>query len=67
MSSDPGAAGVTPPFQGREPQPPTWDGSEPSVQFAIYQKNVRLWEFESDSDEKKIRTKRSEGSSSCAV
>ena len=53
MSSDPGAAGVAPPFQGREPQPPTWDGSEPSVQFAIYQKNVRLWEFESESDEKK--------------
>ena len=53
MSSDPGAAGAAVSYQGREPQPPTWDGSDPSTLFAIYQKNVRLWLFESEADEKK--------------
>lgn len=38
---------------GREPPVPSWDGSEPSVLFAIYEKNVRLWEFESEVPEKK--------------
>ena len=50
MSSDPG---VTTSFQGREPNPPSWDGAEPSLQFAVYKKNVRLWEFESGVEEKK--------------
>jgi hypothetical protein len=38
---------------GREPLPPTWDGSEPAVQFPIFQKNVRLWEFETEAPENK--------------
>ena len=48
MSSDPGTS-----FQGREPAPPSWDGSEPSLQFAVFKKNVRLWEFESELEERK--------------
>lgn len=36
------------PFAGRDPPPPSWDGSEPNLRFAEYEKNVKLWEFEID-------------------
>eukprot|EP00435_Cladocopium_sp_Y103_P070319 s238_g35.t1 len=49
--SDPGAAAAF--TNGREPLPPTWDGSEPATQFAVFQKNVRLWEFETELPENK--------------
>ena len=38
---------------GREPPPPTWDGHERALQFPVFEKNVRLWEFESEVEEKK--------------
>ena len=38
---------------GREPLPPSWDGLEPSSTFPVFEKNVRLWEFETELDEKK--------------
>ncbi len=38
---------------GREPLPPSWDGVEPSSTFPVFEKNVRLWEFETELDEKK--------------
>ena len=38
---------------GKEPLPPTWDGVDPTVTFPVFEKNVRLWEFESELDEKK--------------
>lgn len=40
-------------FGGKEPPPPTWDGVDPTVTFPVFEKNVRLWEFESELDEKK--------------
>jgi len=40
-------------FGGKEPPPPTWDGVDPTVTFPVFVKNVRLWEFESELDEKK--------------
>lgn len=39
--------------RGREPFPPTWDGSEPGTEFPVFEKNVRLWEFESELESKK--------------
>lgn len=38
---------------GREPLPPTWDGLEPSSTFPVFEKNVKLWEFETELEEKK--------------
>ena len=38
---------------GREPPPPSWDGPDPSIQFPLYKRNVRLWQFESEVDVKK--------------
>ena len=38
---------------GKEPPPPTWDGAEPGIQLAAFEKNVRLWEYESELDAKK--------------
>ena len=38
---------------GREPLPPSWDGLEPSSTFPVFEKNVRLWEFETELEEKK--------------
>lgn len=38
---------------GKEPLPPTWDGADPTATFPVFEKNVRLWEFESELDEKK--------------
>eukprot|EP00435_Cladocopium_sp_Y103_P046990 s1741_g13.t1 len=49
MSGDPTAVFTG----GREPPPPAWDGSEPALQFAIYEKNVKLWEFETEVPEEK--------------
>ena len=44
-----GSEGAAPVFTGgKEPPPPTWDGSDPGVQLASFEKNVRLWEFESE-------------------
>ena len=49
MASD--AAGQT--FGGKEPNPPSWDGSDPGVELANYEKNVKLWLFESELEKKK--------------
>lgn len=49
MAPDPGAA----PVFDREPLPPSWHGSEPGLMFLLFEKNVRLWEFETEVDEKK--------------
>ena len=50
MASDPAGAPAT---FGREPPPPVWDGSEPGLLFAVYEKNVKLWQFETELDTKK--------------
>ena len=42
-----------PSFGGKEPQPPSWDGSDPGNELPVYEKNVKLWEFESELDVKK--------------
>ena len=48
------AQGGEAPFQGgKEPPPPTWDGSEPGLDLANFEKNVKLWEYESELDPKK--------------
>eukprot|EP00435_Cladocopium_sp_Y103_P071079 s134_g36.t1 len=47
--TDPGVAFAS----GREPPPPTWDGSEPAVMFGVFEKNVKLWEFESELPKEK--------------
>ena len=45
------AQGSEAPFSGgKEPPPPTWDGSEPGLDLANFEKNVRLWEYESELD-----------------
>eukprot|EP00435_Cladocopium_sp_Y103_P022720 s4252_g5.t1 len=31
-----------------EPPPPSWDGADPGVQLVMFEKNVRLWEYESE-------------------
>ena len=45
--------GDGPSFGGKEPQPPSWDGSDPGNELPIYEKNVKLWEFESELENKK--------------
>lgn len=50
MASEPSAPVAT---FGREPPPPTWDGTEPGLSFAVYEKNVKLWPFETDTEKKK--------------
>lgn len=47
------ASGDTPAFSGREPAPPSWDGGDPAVQLPMYEKNVMLWQFESECEKKK--------------
>lgn len=48
------AAAADPPFYGgKEPPPPTWDGSDPGYELANFEKNVKLWLFESELDPKK--------------
>ena len=49
MSGDPTAVFTG----GREPPLPAWGGSEPALQFAFFEKNVRLWEFETEVPEEK--------------
>ena len=39
---------------GREPPAPTWDGSDPGIELPIFEKNVKLWQYESELDKKKI-------------
>ena len=34
-------------YRDREP-PPSYDGEDPEVSFRVYEKNVKLWEFETD-------------------
>ena len=34
-------------YRDREP-PPTYDGEDPEMTFRVYEKNVKLWEFETD-------------------
>ena len=55
-NGDPGSAGTGAAAAGtvgKEPLPPTWDGVDPTATFPVYEKNVKLWEFESELDEKK--------------
>ena len=40
-------------YGGKEPPPPTWDGSDPGYELANFEKNVKLWLFESELDPKK--------------
>ena len=47
------ASGETSGFGGKEPPPPSWDGLDPAVQLPIYEKNVRLWMYESELESKK--------------
>eukprot|EP00435_Cladocopium_sp_Y103_P059905 s740_g21.t1 len=47
------ASGDVPAFSGREPLPPSWDGSDPAALLPAYEKNVMLWQFESDCEKKK--------------
>eukprot|EP00434_Breviolum_minutum_P017338 symbB.v1.2.015305.t1/scaffold1138.1/size205980/4 len=42
-----------PSFGGKEPHPPSWDGSDPGNELPVYEKNVKLWEFESELEAKK--------------
>ena len=51
--SDPQAVAPVPYTGGREPQPPAWDGLEPIVNFPVYEKNVKYWEFETEVEEVK--------------
>ena len=51
--SDPQAVATAPYGGGREPQPPSWDGTEPIVNFPVFEKNVKYWEFESEIEEVK--------------
>ena len=37
----------------REPAPPTWDGSDPAINYQVFEKNVRYWQYESELDKKK--------------
>ena len=53
METDPGATTAVAGSGGKEPFPPSWDGLDPTVTFPVYEKNVRLWEFESELEEKK--------------
>ena len=46
-------------FGGKEPPPPSWDGVDPTVTFPVFEKNVRLWEFESDEKKRGVRLLRS--------
>ena len=39
---------------GREPPPPTWDGSDPGIELPTFEKNVKLWQYESELDKKKM-------------
>jgi hypothetical protein len=47
------ASGEISNFGGREPPAPSWDGLDPAVQLPIYEKNVKLWQFETEVDPKK--------------
>lgn len=40
-------------FGGKEPPPPSWDGTDPAVQLLLYEKNVKLWMYESELEVKK--------------
>eukprot|EP00435_Cladocopium_sp_Y103_P046620 s783_g13.t1 len=42
-----------PAFGSREPPPPSWDGSEPGLELPVFERNMRLWEYESELDPKK--------------
>ena len=42
-----------PTFAGREPMPPTWSGSDPGLELPMFEKNVKLWEYESELEPKK--------------
>lgn len=39
---------------GKEPPAPTWDGSDPGIELPIFEKNVKLWQYESELDKKKM-------------
>eukprot|EP00435_Cladocopium_sp_Y103_P020155 s1114_g4.t3 len=41
------ADGQAPGFRDREPPPP-YDGEDPESTFALWERNVRLWEYETD-------------------
>lgn len=43
-------------FRDRDP-PPTYDGNDPEATFRTFEKNVRLWEHESDIPRSKRGTK----------
>ncbi|CAJ1450668.1 unnamed protein product, partial [Effrenium voratum] len=38
---------------GRDPPAPVWNGAKPETEFQVYENNVRLWEFETEAEEKK--------------
>ena len=42
-----------PTFAGREPMPPTWSGNDPGLELPMFERNVMLWEFESELEPKK--------------
>lgn len=47
------AGGDAPAYGGREPPPPSWDGTDPGTELVVFEKNVKLWMFESETDSKK--------------
>ena len=47
------ASAEGPSYGGKEPPPPTWDGSDPGYELANFEKNVKLWLFESELEPKK--------------
>ena len=50
----PGSEGAMPVHSGgKEPPPPSWDGKDPGLMMATFEKNVKLWEFESELDASK--------------
>eukprot|EP00434_Breviolum_minutum_P004449 symbB.v1.2.003922.t1/scaffold210.1/size302740/13 len=53
VTAAPAAAADQPFYGGKEPPPPTWDGSDPGYELANFEKNVKLWLFESELDPKK--------------
>ena len=53
-------------FRDREP-PPGFDGEEPETSFTLWERNVRLWEYETDVPRNKRGIKLLSGTARMAV
>ena len=43
---------------GKDAPPPMWDGSSPHVEFPRYERDVKLWCFETETEDKKKGVRR---------